>query len=417
MKYSKIISILIVTAMIFTATSAVADARFGLSTLLAANDDVYANGIMKAISTPSLLDSNDKEIFVINVEKSIDFTQGIKGYYPVNLDDFGDDFKEDGLQVEFKGEIVKISFITIISLRFILKGYLPIKLSYIAKINPDENKVPISDFIWYPESPKVGEQVQFTDRSIDPDGQVVSWSWDFGDKNEYEEQDPVHTYQEAGVYNARLIVTDDDDSTDEVCHEIIVMEDEVPDPDDNQAPIAEFNHDPGTPKVHLPVQFNDKSTDDGQIIKWIWNFGDGSVYSNEQNPVHTYEKTGEYDVTLVIYDDQGSPGKISKKILVIEDESNHKEGVICGKVTELGRTIPSKSIFGAKVSLFAEGTLQTKPAYETTTDERGDYTIKVKPGEYKVVVTAKGYLSAFKGASIKAEEVTTLNFALIKIIS
>ncbi|MGB0525043.1 MAG: PKD domain-containing protein [Flammeovirgaceae bacterium] len=44
----------------------------------------------------------------------------------------------------------------------------------------------------------------------------------------------------------------------------------------------------------LPVQFTNQSTD---AFSYLWSFGDGAV-STEINPSHTYEKPGEYVVTL-----------------------------------------------------------------------------------------------------------------------
>lgn len=45
--------------------------------------------------------------------------------------------------------------------------------------------------------------------SSDPDGQIVSWSWDFGDGTKSSEKDPVHTYTQAQTYTVALTVTDD----------------------------------------------------------------------------------------------------------------------------------------------------------------------------------------------------------------
>ena len=40
------------------------------------------------------------------------------------------------------------------------------------------------------------------------------------------------------------------------------------------------------------------------MVSWDWNFGDGTV-STEQNPVHTFAATGNYDVTLTVTDSEG----------------------------------------------------------------------------------------------------------------
>lgn len=62
-------------------------------------------------------------------------------------------------------------------------------------------------------SPKTGTaplQVFFNGSgfSYDPDGLIVSYSWDFGDGMRASESDLLHTYTAVGTYTARLTVTD-----------------------------------------------------------------------------------------------------------------------------------------------------------------------------------------------------------------
>ena len=54
--------------------------------------------------------------------------------------------------------------------------------------------------------------------------------------------------------------------------------------------------------VNEPVQFNDATL--GQVIAWEWDFGDGTK-SNEQNPIHSYSKTGKYTISLKTFDELG----------------------------------------------------------------------------------------------------------------
>jgi len=49
--------------------------------------------------------------------------------------------------------------------------------------------------------------------SSDPDGRIVSYSWDFGDGSVGEGVTPIHTYTEEGTYDVMLTVTDDDGGT------------------------------------------------------------------------------------------------------------------------------------------------------------------------------------------------------------
>lgn len=56
-------------------------------------------------------------------------------------------------------------------------------------------------------------------------------------------------------------------------------------------------------KVQRQVSFVDESS--GNITSWKWDFGDGKT-SEEKNPIHHYEKGGEFTVTLWV---EGPEGK------------------------------------------------------------------------------------------------------------
>jgi PKD repeat protein len=72
-----------------------------------------------------------------------------------------------------------------------------------------DNERPIAEFTYLPESPKVGDVVTFTDKSFDPDGEIVEWFWDFGDGTTSNEQNPRHEYTNPGTYYVKLKVYDD----------------------------------------------------------------------------------------------------------------------------------------------------------------------------------------------------------------
>jgi len=71
----------------------------------------------------------------------------------------------------------------------------------------------------------------------------------------------------------------------------------------NEKPIANFNYN--TTAYERKVDYFDNSSDpDGSIISWYWDFGDGTN-STQQNPSHTYNKCGFYDVNLTVTDNIG----------------------------------------------------------------------------------------------------------------
>ncbi len=50
------------------------------------------------------------------------------------------------------------------------------------------------------------------------------------------------------------------------------------------------------------INFTDSSTSPHEITSWSWDFGDGTL-STEENPSHTYDHDGTYYVCLTIHDD------------------------------------------------------------------------------------------------------------------
>jgi len=62
---------------------------------------------------------------------------------------------------------------------------------------------------------------------------------------------------------------------------------------------SNFTATPVSGNAPLEVNFTNQST--GNITSYLWNFGDGST-STSENPEHTYQSSGSYDVSLTISD-------------------------------------------------------------------------------------------------------------------
>ncbi len=71
------------------------------------------------------------------------------------------------------------------------------------------------------------------------------------------------------------------------------------------APVAGFTFvtAPASGKAPLRATFTDTSTP--PALQWDWDFGDGSAHSHVQNPVHVYEGSGTFTVTLIATNDGG----------------------------------------------------------------------------------------------------------------
>ena len=144
---------------------------------------------------------------------------------------------------------------------------------------------PQAAFTGSPTSGDVPLNVAFRDQSS---GEVTSWTWDFGDGTGSTEQNPVHTYWTAGVYNVILTVSNEYGSSDATRNQYITVVGDL---------VSKFAADPSSGKAPLAVKFTDRSI--GGPTAWSWDFGDGTT-SADQNPAHTFATAGSYDVKLTI---------------------------------------------------------------------------------------------------------------------
>jgi PKD repeat protein len=87
--------------------------------------------------------------------------------------------------------------------------------------------------------------------------------------------------------------------------------------------IAEAEPDEGAPP--LKVQFTASVEEEtGGPFTFAWDFGDGNK-STEQNPVHTYDKVGEYTATLTVTNQKGNKGTDEIDIFVETDDEGTAE--------------------------------------------------------------------------------------------
>lgn len=72
-----------------------------------------------------------------------------------------------------------------------------------------------------------------------------------------------------------------------------------------KGPAADFVYSPNYPtEIDPDIVFFDRST--GDPVRWIWDFGDNTYSSHDQNPAHTYpQKKGSYNVELLVQDAWG----------------------------------------------------------------------------------------------------------------
>jgi gliding motility-associated-like protein len=158
----------------------------------------------------------------------------------------------------------------------------------------------------------VNTAITFTDGSSANAGNLVKWTWDFGDNSALvirtDANAFTHTYANAGPYTVTLIVETNNGCKHTISRSITV----------NAKPVVDFS----LPSICLPSgtgQFFDLSSiSDGSQSQftYVWNFGDNGT-SNQKNPIHQYTTAGPFNVKLKVTSKDGCVDSLSKPLTTI----------------------------------------------------------------------------------------------------
>ncbi len=164
----------------------------------------------------------------------------------------------------------------------------------------------------------INQDITFMDASVANSGNIVKWTWDFGDGNNSVLTSNVpftHNYTTPGIYNSTLKV-----ETEKGCASIIFTKPISI----SSSPVVDFV----LPESCLNDPFS-AFTDNGSIadgtenlFMYQWDFGDGNANATNPNtssakdPQHSYTAVGSYNVTETIISNNGCSSSVSKSFFV-----------------------------------------------------------------------------------------------------
>ena len=178
--------------------------------------------------------------------------------------------------------------------------------------DPPGNRPPAVEGAAVPASGKAPLAVRFTANGSDPDGDALTYRWDFGDGSPVAAgRSARHTYTRNGVFTATVTATDRGGLT--ATDEVTIT---VGNPAGGQAPTVQVAADPTTGTAPLAVNFSAAGSDpDGDAITYAWTFGDGGSMAGQQAS-HTYTAAGSYTATVTATDTGGKSASATVTITV-----------------------------------------------------------------------------------------------------
>lgn len=283
----------------------------------------------------------------------------------------------------------------------------------------------INDLLDGPEAafeaaPVTGEApltVLFEDASISGTANITAWEWDFGDGTSVTTRNPTHIYESPGQYTVSLTVTSDVGTDTELKREYINVV---------EPPAAAFAAMPEAGSVPLEVAFEDTTAPgSAPITNWLWNFGDRSPTSSEQNPVHTYTAPGLYTVSLTVTTEAGEDTMTRTAFINVADgpvadfSADFTPGVAPLTVAFRDESETGTAIIEAWTWDFGDGNMSTEQHPRHTYMEPGVYTVSLEietsSGADRVeradfIVVDEGPTAAFTGEPLMGPAPLTVAF-------
>ena len=181
-------------------------------------------------------------------------------------------------------------------------------LSGCSWLTPD--RAPIAVISATPAAGKAPLVVHLSGSLSQDDVGVLEYSWEFPDQDP-DQMTGIQTEKSfalSGDYLVRLTVTDSAGQSD-VAEAIIQVE--------NTPPIAScrFSNDAPIPGESVLFDASSSFDSDGQLIDFIWDFGDGTTQRGTRVS-HIYDELGLYEVRLTVVDNAGDLSTISHTMTV-----------------------------------------------------------------------------------------------------
>ncbi len=135
-------------------------------------------------------------------------------------------------------------------------------------------------------------------------GSIVSYEWDMDNDGVYNEGNTptlTYTYDKIGTYQFSVRLKDTQGGTSVLTREAVVGSEL------DMRPVADFQMVPGNGTAPVRIQFDGRISraKKGSLVKYEWNFGDGTPSESAEVVTHEFKKGGSYTVSLSVTDEDG----------------------------------------------------------------------------------------------------------------
>jgi DNA/RNA endonuclease G (NUC1)/polyhydroxyalkanoate synthesis regulator phasin len=171
--------------------------------------------------------------------------------------------------------------------------------------------------------------------SLDPNGNIVSYAWNFGDGTTTTGQDVTHTYSQDGAYTVTLVVTDNDGLTDTITTTASIA---------NVAPaIGDFAGASGLLPGEVYAAAGSFADPGADTWSATVDYGDGAgqtglaLAGKSFTLSHTYTAAGTFTVTVRISDDDTTSTATGTVTVITPQQALRDAGALIDQLVAAGK--------------------------------------------------------------------------------
>ena len=228
----------------------------------------------------------------------------------------------------------------------------------------------------------VNQPIQFTG-SVQGGKSPYTWLWVFGDgTNTSNEKNPIYSFSNTGNYSISLNVRDLGGFQDTDYSYVVITNELIADA-----------HGPYEAPPNISIQFSGDAFGGYPPYTYLWDFGDGNT-STLQNPTHSYQTFGEYELILTVMDAKDLTASNTTTVIIstniapekpeitgsIEGKAGEEYNYTCNAIDANGNDVYYKWDWGDGQITDWIGPYQsaTPITFSHAWEEKGDYEIRVK---------------------------------------
>ena len=196
---------------------------------------------------------------------------------------------------------------------YIVEGFLSgFDESYVDEaafyISYDENSSPPNnpDTPMGPTECEVGVSYTYSTSTIDPDGDMVRYGWEYTGDNTVEKWTNLYNsgsqcniqlvFDDPGTYSLRVMAKDENGAQSDWSQSLgLVIENE---------PLIVDAEGPYHGNIMEDIEFDSTVTGGTPLYEYLWDYGDGNTSTGDPHPTHNYGNAGNYTVTLTVTDSE-----------------------------------------------------------------------------------------------------------------